>query len=358
MYTISSTRENASQTFAFDPETGNSARVRLWIAAVLGHVFPATRRFRGGKGVATASGGAVVLLPLVSLICGVAFVVAILVSHKASVASLTMAVLLPVVALLMGRPAWEVVTCVGVSALVIARLGQYPSPGRRRPASLRLSGGAGGPRRSATSVRRTASARPRRGGRGTSRSCAAGPRRRAWWPRQPKRSLGPGGVDPPAGLAVGLGRVPAQLAVEADESRRCARPISRIGDLVVGAEVDRLGAVVALGGQRRCPRRRRRRRGTRGWPSPVPHTSTWSSPRLHRLDALLDQRGDDVGDRRVELVAGAVEVGRHQVGEALAVLGAVDLGVHQVRLLGDAVRRVGLLGVAVPQATPRGTAPA
>ncbi len=92
-----------------------------WIAAVLGHVFPVTRRFRGGKGVATASGGAVVLLPLVSLICGAAFVVAILVSHKASVASLTMAVLLPVVALLTGRPAWEVVTCVGVSALVIAR---------------------------------------------------------------------------------------------------------------------------------------------------------------------------------------------------------------------------------------------
>ena len=63
----------------------------------------------------------IVALPLVSLICGAAFVVAILVSHKASVASLTMAVLLPVVALLTGRPAWEVVTCVGVSALVIAR---------------------------------------------------------------------------------------------------------------------------------------------------------------------------------------------------------------------------------------------
>jgi hypothetical protein len=51
----------------------------------------------------------------------------------------------------------------------------------------------------------------------------------------------------------------------------------------------------------------------------------------------------------VELVARTEEVRRDEVGEALPVLGGVDLGVDEVRLLGDAVRRVGLLRVAVPE---------
>ncbi len=58
----------------------------------------------------------------------------------------------------------------------------------------------------------------------------------------------PAGVDAAAGLTVGLGRVPADLAVEpggvGDE-------LDQVPDrqLLVGAEVDRLGAVVALGRQ-------------------------------------------------------------------------------------------------------------
>src|SRR4051794_41765478 len=42
---------------------GRPVGFACWIAAVLGHVFPATRRFRGGKGVATASGGGGGVLP-------------------------------------------------------------------------------------------------------------------------------------------------------------------------------------------------------------------------------------------------------------------------------------------------------
>ena len=65
--------------------------------------------------------------------------------------------------------------------------------------------------------------RPRRGGRGTSRGCAGGPRRRGCVASKPNRSR-PVTVDAPAGLAVGLGRVPADLALEADELARCRRP--------------------------------------------------------------------------------------------------------------------------------------
>ena len=124
-------------------------------------------------------------------------------------------------------------------------------------------------------------------------------------------------------------------------------------DLVVGAEVDRLGdrARARRRPRRRgrSPRRRRRRTGTRGWPGRCP-TPRPCPRRARGLDALLDQRRDDVRHVGVELVAGPVQVGRDQVGEALAVLRGVDLGVDEVGLLGQAVRRVGLLRVAVPEA--------
>ena len=52
---------------------------------------------------------------------------------------------------------------------------------------------------------------------------------------------------------------------------------------------------------------------------------------------------------RVEVVAGAVEVDRDEVDGVEAVLLAVGLGLHQQHLLRQAVGRVGLLRVAVPE---------
>jgi glycerol-3-phosphate acyltransferase PlsY len=100
---------------------GRGAALGCWLAATLGHVFPVTRRFRGGKGVATAGGGALVVLPLASVVLIVLFVIIVKVRHTASIGSITMAAGLPVGALATGRPAREVIVAALVGALVIAR---------------------------------------------------------------------------------------------------------------------------------------------------------------------------------------------------------------------------------------------
>ncbi|HUP75625.1 MAG TPA: glycerol-3-phosphate acyltransferase [Acidimicrobiales bacterium] len=92
-----------------------------WAAAVAGHVLPVTRWLRGGKGVATAAGGAAVLHPLIALALGVVFVVVARATRRASLGSLAIAVLLPVGVAITGRPAWEVGAAAAIGALVLVR---------------------------------------------------------------------------------------------------------------------------------------------------------------------------------------------------------------------------------------------
>jgi glycerol-3-phosphate acyltransferase PlsY len=90
-------------------------------AAVLGHMFPATRHFHGGKGVATMSGAMIVLHPVVSMVLLVVWLVVRSATHKASVASLALTVGLPVGIVISGAPAWEVVYVLALCALVMVR---------------------------------------------------------------------------------------------------------------------------------------------------------------------------------------------------------------------------------------------
>jgi glycerol-3-phosphate acyltransferase PlsY len=90
-------------------------------AAVLGHVLPATRPARGGKGVATAAGMATVLLPALAPFSALTWAVVAKATGKASLASLAAVTILPGAAALTGRPAWEVAATVAVALLVVVR---------------------------------------------------------------------------------------------------------------------------------------------------------------------------------------------------------------------------------------------
>lgn len=93
----------------------------MLLAAVLGHMFPVTRRFKGGKGVATMGGGALVLQPLESLGLLVLWLILRKLTGKASIASLAIMVGLPIAVAVKGAPGWEIGALVACNALVLAR---------------------------------------------------------------------------------------------------------------------------------------------------------------------------------------------------------------------------------------------
>lgn len=100
---------------------GRAGGHALGVAAVVGHIFPVTRRFRGGKGVATAGGVMLVLHPVVGLGVAALWYALSRITGKAAVASIVAVVAAPIGVAVSGRPAWEVVTVAGLAALLVAR---------------------------------------------------------------------------------------------------------------------------------------------------------------------------------------------------------------------------------------------
>jgi glycerol-3-phosphate acyltransferase PlsY len=99
---------------------GHGLGVACGLAAVIGHVAPVNRGLRGGKGVATAAGMVIVLFPVAAAVAAVVFLWVLALCRVVSAASLTAALSVPVVALLIGAPLGEVlalVVCVGVVVL-------------------------------------------------------------------------------------------------------------------------------------------------------------------------------------------------------------------------------------------------
>jgi glycerol-3-phosphate acyltransferase PlsY len=86
------------------------------LAAMAGHMYSPYFRLRGGKGVATAAGAILVLMPAVFPGLLLLFVVLILTTRRVSVASLITALALPVLTWLLyaSRPVLFVFACVAV----------------------------------------------------------------------------------------------------------------------------------------------------------------------------------------------------------------------------------------------------
>jgi glycerol-3-phosphate acyltransferase PlsY len=88
------------------------------VAAIIGHTYPITRKFKGGKGVATGGGAMYVLHPLISLVLFTSWFVIRKLTKKSSVASLAITIALPIAIALAGAKAWEI-AALGVMVILI-----------------------------------------------------------------------------------------------------------------------------------------------------------------------------------------------------------------------------------------------
>ena len=100
---------------------GRPLALACWVAATVGHVLPVTRRFRGGKGVATGGGGSIVLFPVLAVGSIVLFALVARVSGKASMGSIAIAVALPTAVAATGNGVGESLVAAGISVLVLLR---------------------------------------------------------------------------------------------------------------------------------------------------------------------------------------------------------------------------------------------
>ena len=104
-----------SLSVSVDLENGNGAAViagQDWrllglagvVGAILGHSFSIFTKFKGGKGVATAAGGVLMLMPVSCLIGGLVWIITFYATRYVSLGSILAAVAVPVASWLRGNP--------------------------------------------------------------------------------------------------------------------------------------------------------------------------------------------------------------------------------------------------------------
>lgn len=102
----------------WDGATGAGLAVAYGLAAIAGHVWPFTLRFRGGKGVATGAGVLLALAPLTTLIALFVWIGVVSLTRYVSVGSIATATLVPLLALAFDAPTATVWFCAVVALFV------------------------------------------------------------------------------------------------------------------------------------------------------------------------------------------------------------------------------------------------
>jgi glycerol-3-phosphate acyltransferase PlsY len=101
--------------------SGRPAGYVLGAAAIVGHMFPVTRRFRGGKGVATGGGVLTVMHPIIAVAVISLWWIVSRLTGKAAIGSIVAVSLVPVGLLVIGAPGWEYLAVVAICVLIVAR---------------------------------------------------------------------------------------------------------------------------------------------------------------------------------------------------------------------------------------------
>ena len=99
--------------------TGQVGQTLGGMAAMVGHLWPCTLRFQGGRGVATSLGLMLVLNPLVAVVSASVFVGVVAVTRYVSLGSMTAASSAVLLLILSGAPTRQVLLCsLGAAAIV------------------------------------------------------------------------------------------------------------------------------------------------------------------------------------------------------------------------------------------------
>jgi glycerol-3-phosphate acyltransferase PlsY len=90
-------------------------------AAIVGHMFPVFRHFRGGKGVATGSGALLVVQPILAPLAVALWWIVTKLTGKAALGSVIAVALVPVGLIWEGAPAWEFFAVAGCCGLILLK---------------------------------------------------------------------------------------------------------------------------------------------------------------------------------------------------------------------------------------------
>ncbi|HJM28495.1 MAG: glycerol-3-phosphate acyltransferase [Acidimicrobiales bacterium] len=92
------------------------------LVAMLGHIFPVTRKMSGGKGVATLGGVGIALYPLVAIVAVCIWIPIMKLFRRASIGSLSLIAIFPFGVLISSGGSWkEFGISAGASLIVLSR---------------------------------------------------------------------------------------------------------------------------------------------------------------------------------------------------------------------------------------------